>query len=421
MFGSSILETAIGLIFVFSLLSILVTQINTFIVNVLNLRAKHLKEGLQNLVNDPDIQAKVLGHPLINMVKATVAPEDSLTKAEAQAVIETEETQLSYIPPETFVEALTSVLTADSDASLYRQLQLANEAMPNSNEKSKIRELIRILQTDFSEKTIRQLRATIENLPDDQTRKTLLSGLEHTENALEKLRFRNGELIPLLEGIRKIENPSFKSAVETIISSARQVDGAQQKLQAWFDDGMDRASDIFRRKLQMISLGVAFALAFVLNVDTLYLARTLWEDQLLRQTVAAAAQNFDESAVTADSTSGTDTATEETGAGSLDENAQAIEESAKDIKETIQDLLELQLPLGWEFTTITDEMVATSSQLGLPDPRQNTRNIWNLGPSNNANWLGLVIQKVIGLVVTMIAAAQGAPFWFDLLRKLTRG
>ena len=65
-----IIQVAIGILFVFSLLSILVTQMNTFIGNLLNWRAKNLKEGVLLLIGDKELQAKILAHPLIQLVDA---------------------------------------------------------------------------------------------------------------------------------------------------------------------------------------------------------------------------------------------------------------------------------------------------------------------------------------------------------------
>ena len=84
---SSILEIAIGMVFVFSLLSLLVTQINTLVLNVLNLRAKQLKEGLLHMVSDKELQAKILAHPLIRMVETAVDPKLSLTAEQAEDII----------------------------------------------------------------------------------------------------------------------------------------------------------------------------------------------------------------------------------------------------------------------------------------------------------------------------------------------
>ncbi|MEO8607391.1 MAG: hypothetical protein ABI690_05895, partial [Chloroflexota bacterium] len=109
MLDSQIVDVAIGMIFVFSLLSILVTQINTLILNVLNLRAQQLKEGLINLVTDKELQAKMLAHPLIRMVEDTVRPQDKLNRQEQADIIEMKPTMVTYIAPSTFVEALLSL------------------------------------------------------------------------------------------------------------------------------------------------------------------------------------------------------------------------------------------------------------------------------------------------------------------------
>jgi hypothetical protein len=35
------------------------------------------------------------------------------------------------------------------------------------------------------------------------------------------------------------------------------------------------------------------------------------------------------------------------------------------------------------------------------------------------NWLALTLLKLSGLLLSMVAVAQGAPFWFDLLGRVT--
>src|SRR5262249_50777442 len=105
-----------------------------------------------------------------------------------------------------------------------------------------------------------------------------------------------------------------------------------------------------------------------------------------------------------------------------DQAAQAaVQQSAQQVSDTVQKLIDLQLPIGWEYTPITEELVATSQLAGLPDPRNNLRNVWNLAPGNNPSWFSNLLRKLVGFAATMIAVAQGAPFWFDLLRRLSGG
>jgi len=410
MLDSQIIDVAIGMIFVFSILSILVTQINTLILNVLNLRAKQLKEGLMRLVTDKELQAKILAHPLIRMVEDTVRPQETLNRQEQSDIVQSETTKVTYIAPSTFVEALLSLLAAESDASIFLPLVDAINALPN------------------------------------ETHKQVLSyALEEVENSLGRLPARNGQLIPLLEGIRKIKDPAFRDAINTILITAQNLDDARAKLQNWFNDGMDRISDLYQRRIQYISLVVGFLLALVLNADALQIASTFWEDPALRQAVATTAKRNINQLEAEIGTVATPTpipsaevappqpetlpelpgTTPEESQVQKEESQQAaeaaVQQSAQQVSDTVQKLLDLQLPIGWEYTPITEELVATSQLAGLPDPRGNLRNVWNLVPGNNPDWFTNMLRKIVGFVVTMVAVAQGAPFWFDLLRRLSGG
>jgi hypothetical protein len=98
-----------------------------------------------------------------------------------------------------------------------------------------------------------------------------------------------------------------------------------------------------------------------------------------------------------------------------------VQQSSQQVSDTVQKLIDLQLPIGWEYTPITQELLATSQLAGLPDPRNNLRNTWNFIPGNNPDWFTNLVRKIIGFAATMVAVAQGAPFWFDLLRRLSGG
>jgi len=446
MLDSQIIDVAIGMIFVFSVLSILVTQLNTLILNVLNLRAKQLKEGLMNLVTDKELQAKVLAHPLIRMVEDTVRPQEKLNRQEQSDIVHSQPTKVTYIAPSTFVEALLSLLTSESDASIFLTLTEAINALPNDDTKVLLRESVRDFRS-FGTTDTREIRQLILQLPNETHKQILSYALEEVENALGRLPARNGQLIPLLEGIRKIKDPAFKDTINTILVTAQGLDDARAKLQNWFNDGMDRISELYQRRIQYISLAVGFILAFLLNADALQIANAFWEDPALRQAVAETAKanisQLEEQIGTLPTptpipptTSDAippqpETLPEISGTTSEDSEEQrvesqqaaeaAVQQSSQQVSDTVQKLLDLQLPIGWEYTPITEELVATSQLAGLPDPRGNLRNTWNLLPGNNPDWFSTIIRKLIGFAVTMVAVAQGAPFWFDLLRRLSGG
>ena len=100
MFGSNILEVAIGLVFVYFLLSLLCSAINEQVIaRFFALRAKTLEEGLNNMLPGPqgsDLVNKLYKHPLI--------------KGLSQNATSKNPRKPSYIPADTFAHALMYVV-----------------------------------------------------------------------------------------------------------------------------------------------------------------------------------------------------------------------------------------------------------------------------------------------------------------------
>src|SRR5882724_11564214 len=66
MFNSQILDVAIGMIFVYLLLSLVCSAANEIIESLFKKRAKHLEEGLRALLQNKEMVAKVYNHSLVN-------------------------------------------------------------------------------------------------------------------------------------------------------------------------------------------------------------------------------------------------------------------------------------------------------------------------------------------------------------------
>jgi hypothetical protein len=253
---------------VYSLLSILVTQISTILGNVLNIRAQRLKD-LTELLTDPVIRTRILTHPLIGLVENKLPPGERLTAQKAEEVAASKPTHVSWIEPTTFVDVLVDVLTGDKSSKLYSALNKAVEVMTSSVEKSQIRELIRKVQ--LSGFGLQELRDAIKLLADAQQRQTLLDALNLVEDALDALQAESSDLIPLLLGVRQIQDPYLQRALDAVLTTASPLKDAQQKLSQWFDTSMARATEMFKREMQRVSI-VVLLMALILNVDTIHLA-----------------------------------------------------------------------------------------------------------------------------------------------------
>ena len=479
-----IIQVAIGMIFVFSLLSVLVTTLNSVITNVLQWRAKHLKAAIETLITDQSVQQLFLQHPLINIVNPN-PPETP--KAAAQAAAASTEpgamalgkpdpsiNQVNYIDAKTFSQVLTSILAEKSAIVLYGPLDAAISALPDSPGKQHLRDVFYALQNTGA--GLNDVRSAVLTLPPEQQASILtpLKALEDRSAAAQLASSDGSRLLPVLDGLRQVNDGAFKTALQVIVSSAQTVDQAQANLGTWFDQRMSQLSEAYKHNLTLLTLGIGLILALLLNADSLQIARSLWDDPTLRDSVsqvvqAASAQIAEQAAQAAKATPVPgSTAAESASGASL--SAQAVAQSASQITNTLTQLTSLNLPIGWEFTpveggcftktdanapavtptpeglsptatalppTATDiplpvtETVAptetapagqnpiiTATEQAAPAACSSQRNLWLLLPGNSPDWLGSILRKLIGFAVTVIAIGQGAPFWFDLIRRL---
>jgi hypothetical protein len=433
-----ILQVAIGLIFVYSLLSILVTTVNTVITNLLKWRAKHLKLALESLITDPEVQAQFLSHPLINIVKTQmVKPAEVETTAEAQAVAtgvrSSEVNSVNWIDPATFAQVLSSILAEKAGFELYGPLLLAVDALPDGPARLHLLDLVYSLQNTGI--GVAELRAEILKLPAD-LHPALLAGLKPIEdrNAAARLSSDDGSrLLPVLDGLRRVNDDAFRRALKVIVASAKSVDEAQANLESWFNQRMDQLSDSYKRNVTYLTLAIGLILALVINADSLQMGRSLWEDSSLRDAASAIAQQaINSGQVTVPTPTAIAPAAETTpdpnaingGAASVQQaqiepNSQQISDAAAQALNALNQLTSLNLPIGWEYTPIAAGCVPQEGKT-LPIECSSMRNLWLLGPGNNPDWFGLLIKKIIGIIATVIAIGQGAPFWFDLIRRLVK-
>ncbi|MBE0689503.1 MAG: hypothetical protein IH587_05205, partial [Anaerolineae bacterium] len=404
MLNSGIIEVIIGMIFVFSLLSILVTQINTLITNIFNTRAKHLKAGIRELITDPVVLAKFMSHPLIHLVPTDERsmPGEQLSAQTANVVSKRQPHPVNWIPAPLFSQALLDIVSAEAERNLYKPLYDAVERTLNGPDEARAREMLRRLQG--SSITIDELRAYFETLP-APARQTLSLTLDRVRKAQQALAEddANSKLIPLLEGIRHIEDPFFQKAMDTLLVTARSVEEAGAKLEFWFNTRMEQLSDTYKRNIQYLSLLIGLLLAIFLNADSLHIARTLWEDPTLRDAVAATAR---ENVASGTLGAEIDQAQQQSGALQTPEQTEPTTPSNAELSQeaqaTIEQLLSLRLPIGWEVTTVAQGCFQAGVNTTVCD---NSRNLWNLIPANNPGWLGLIVRKLIGYVITMIAVA----------------
>ncbi len=209
---------------------------------------------------------------------------------------------------------------------------------------------------------------------------------------------RKGEqAIPLIrEAVSELKDDSELKRLLSIFLNQAGDDFAklQASIETWFNDSMSRVAGWYKRKSQFITIILAVFLAGATNADTLSIVKKLYTDPALRAAVVAQAQEFDKQQPGVEAAK-PETKLEPSPSGSSgDQGGFALAEpttpAAGNEKETFTQTLgalqQLGIPLGWESMPKKEEWV----------------------------------NKIIGLLLTALAVSLGAPFWFDVLSRVTK-
>jgi hypothetical protein len=150
--------------------------------------------------------------------------------------------------------------------------------------------------------------------------------------------------------------------------AAGNLDEFHAQVEGWFDDAMERVSGWYRRKVRAILIVIGVVVAVALNVNTVTVSSRLWTDAPLRAAVVAQVSKAQLPAASAE---------------------RSVQEAAKAVQTGIGSVTQLGLPMGWN-----EQARPAGSALA---------------------WLA----AVAGWLLTAAALSLGAPFWFDLLNKVT--
>ncbi|MEK6410449.1 MAG: hypothetical protein AABN34_26295 [Acidobacteriota bacterium] len=227
MFGSNALEFALGMVFVYLLLSLLCSALNEAIEARLKNRAKDLELGLRELLKDSTgtgLVKKIYDHPLVSgLFKGTYDPNSKGNLP-------------SYIPARNFALALMEVALPASATTGAKGATAPSGSTSSSGADS-----------------IQALRAAIN---------TNLSSTPEVQKALLTLSDAAGD----------------------------NVNKARENIEAWFNSSMDRVSGWYKRRSHSIVLILGFAVAMGMNADTITIGQRLATDDTLRKTLAATAE-----------------------------------------------------------------------------------------------------------------------------------
>jgi hypothetical protein len=304
MFGSEVLDVAIGLIFVYLLLSLVCSSVSELIEAWLKKRATDLERGLREMLKDPNgtgLVKQLYNHPLVsNLFVGTYDPtaiKNGIYKGKASLP--------TYIPAKNFALALMDIV------------------MPATNENSS--------------------GASGAIAPLDP--KVPFPSL----NPLEALRRQIGS----------IGNEEVERALLALVDAAgNDVSKARENIEHWFNSSMDRVSGWYKRRSHRIIFFLGLAVAITVNADTITIGNTLSYDQAMRESLVTAAQEYAKSSPSPTPTAGgttSTTTTTTTPASTSTQRASAARPCERDvnspecrIERNLAQIKKLGLPVGWD-------------------------------------------------------------------------
>lgn len=213
----------------------------------------------------------------------------------------------------------------------------------------------------------------------------------------------------LLEKIDALENEDLKKVLRQLWRDADgNIDVFKKKVEGWYNSVMERATGWYKRSTQYILVGVGFTIAVVLNADTLAIYERLENNPEVAEKIALIAENVaKKDTITVNNLVEAD---REVNGLDTSEASITIDTLALDVTDTEKDRnAKVQYNTkAKELTTVVDQINNYRSPLGM-----GWKNV-NFGKMEPID----IATKLLGWLVTALAISLGAPFWFDILKKI---
>jgi hypothetical protein len=449
MYLQEILEVAIGLVFVWFVISMFAMTIQEWIASIFNLRANFLELTLLRMLDNPDFEKgfSAWWRKLWNKSIRESKPldlENSFAKKfynhHLIRVLRQPYKKPSYVSVGKFADVLFDILlTAGTDASIIRfSLEKVRENLNTlvaSDQQEAAKETLAGLielanhaaQTDAGAEAIQELRKQVDvytnRYPSVKPLVDTLLTLPPPDQPLGNTLQRLGHGIFVIgaqnEHLRESLAPLILNAERYVADKEQAIAKARQNVEQWFTETMDRLSGVYKRRAQVVSFMVGITLALIINIDSVSITEALWREPTLRQAIIVQAELEVARAGEAGQVPG--------------------ESSSNPVADLQEKLKDLSLPLGWTLIPKGDYAVSLckwmpttdrqdEDRFGIKLPAISSIDDVRLYFTNSAKFLcySPVVNSnatsgfkwLLGILITGGAAAQGAPFWFEILGKL---
>ncbi len=410
MFGSVVLDVAIGMIFVFLLMSLIASVIQEMLATFMQLRPANLLRGVNSLFSGDSLWGEDLVDSLYNhgLMRGLFAdPKKDLPQQTPAGVGGNAGAGNAGGGNAGGGEAAAQPQAGTGVAQSQRKLTFAERF---TDQRIWLREKIGIVS-----------ERKVQGVSDQML---LPAYIPSRTFALVMIDILNKNKVTGKEMMRSItdalaehhwlyrENKAGQALYTLALDAKEDVDEFQKNLENWYNDSMDRASGWYKRYTQNVLFFIGLLLALFFNVSSVRVAQTLWFDRDARQAMASAAdvyvKNHPDVATTAAANG------DKGAAANGDKTASSEADLETKLKESTQAFDSVTssalLPVGWKHS-FGDYLAS------IRDTLLNFH--WT-----SAWWTPVgdriehAIVVLFGWIVTACAISLGAPFWFDMLNKI---
>ncbi len=434
MFGSTVLDVAIGMAFVYLLMSLIASVVQEIIATYLQLRPANLLRGVRSLFSGGTWKGMALADWLYNhgLVRGLYADPDhdeapqaaavgssgsaapmeakaTLKQAAAALTAAERKAQQAYHSVKTTKAALEDRTAQDQDSRLQAhnkarmELLEASEQVMASAELHKgakawvkakrwvrsqqgilravARWVVRVPQT-IPPAGVSNAGVLPAYIPSRTFAAAMVDILTPPDTAAEDVM----EKVKAALAAQRKAVPSDKSveAIYTLALNAgkdatKDLENFKKGLEGWYNDSMDRASGWYKRYTQKILLVVGLALAVCFNVDSVRVARTLWFDRDTRQAMVNAASEYEKAhpgKADEKATDGKEKTDPAAGAPASGPDASAAAASDASSGDAVTEAKRLKAKLDDAAKTFTDATNAALLPVGWKQPPSE---YWNRG------------------------------------------
>ena len=239
---------------------------------------------------------------------------------------------------------------------------------------------------------------------------------------------KDAKLEELPQKIDQLPDDDLRKVLKQLLREADgQLDLFRLEVQNWYNNVMDRAAGWYKRNTQKILVLMGLGIAILFNADTVTMYETLSIDRELAdrlyQNAVVYVENQDQQSQAARTTT---TLPNDPALGGSPESGPSFEYQTVPLDSTGEAAANPILPPNTTTTVAPAEVQINRDSL-VQDIRAIQEELMAISSPLGLGWEGVDVRemtfyelfsKLLGYILTALAISLGAPFWFDLLKKL---